>query len=234
VNVIRLGKPLVIPFEVLERARLPDGTDLVLHRRGNEYFIQANGKNLMSSRMHGSEEALATLACQRARTQEEPCVLVGGLGMGFTPRAALDVLPRGATVVQSELVPEVVEWNRGPLASLAGRPLEDPRVRVQVGDVAALLRASQRQFDVIMLDVDNGPRAFTQSANDALYDNDGLAAARAALKPGGVYAVWSAWDDRKFEHRMRYAGFTVETHRVRARLKKGGPFHTIFLGLTGA
>jgi spermidine synthase len=159
---------------------------------------------------------------------------VGGLGLGFTPRAALDILPRGATVVQSELVPEVVEWNRGPLASLARRPLDDPRVRVEVGNVAALLRASQRRFDAIILDVDNGPRAFTQSGNDALYGNDGLAAARAALKPSGVYAVWSAWDDRKFEQRLRSAGFTVETHRVRGRLKKGGPRHTIFLGLTGA
>jgi spermidine synthase len=224
----------VLRLELLGRARTPDGSDLTLSRRGNEYFIQADGKDLMSSRMHGSEEALATLACQRARAQAEPCVLIGGLGMGFTARAALDILPRGATVVQSELVPEVVEWNRGPLASLAGRPLEDPRVRVELGDVAVLLRTSQRRFDAIMLDVDNGPRAFTQSGNDALYGNDGLAAARAALKPGGVYAVWSAWDDRKFEHRLRFAGFTVETHRVRGRLKKGGPRHTIFLGLTGA
>jgi spermidine synthase len=222
----------MIKFELLARARTPDGSDLTLNRRGNEYFIQADGKDLMSSRMHGSEEALATLACRSARTQEEPCVLVGGLGMGFTLRAALDVLPRNATVVQSELVPEVVEWNRGPLAALANRPLEDPRVLVEVGDVGALLRATQRRFDAVLLDVDNGPRAFTQTGNVDLYDNAGLAAARAALKPGGVYAVWSAWDDRKFEHRLRYAGFTVETHRVRGRLKKGGPRHTIFLGLT--
>jgi spermidine synthase len=223
----------VIPFELLGRATTPDGTDLTLGRSGSEYVIRADGKPLMSSRMHGSEEALATLACRNVREADEACVLVGGLGMGFTLRAALDVLSPGATVVLAELVPAVIEWNRGPLASLAGRPLDDPRVRVELGDVALLVRASARRFDAILLDVDNGPRAFAQSGNGALYDNAGLAAARAALKPGGVLAVWSAWDDRKFEHRLRYAGFTVETHRVRGRLKKGGPRHTIFLGLTG-
>jgi spermidine synthase len=220
----------MIPFELLGRARTPDGTDLTLSRSGGEYVILADGKHLMSSRMHGSEEALATLACRHARTKEEPCVLVGGLGMGFTLRAALDLLSPNATIVLAELVPEVVEWNRGPLASLAGRPLDDRRVRVKLGDVAAMLRVP-RQFDAILLDVDNGPRAFTQAGNEALYDSAGLAAARSALKPDGVLAVWSAWDDRKFEHRLRYSGFTVETHRVRGRLKKGGRRHTIFLGV---
>jgi spermidine synthase len=201
-----------------------------LTRLGNEYIILANGKPLMSSRMHGSEEALATLACRRARTMEQPCVLVGGLGMGFTLRATLDCLPPSASVVVAELVPAVVEWNRGRLATLAGQPLKDRRVRVFVGDVAVRLSSGAGQFDAILLDVDNGPAAFTSSDNSRLYDDRGLAAARAALKIGGVLAVWSAREDRKFEQRLRYGGFMVQVERVRARLKKGGPRHTIFLG----
>jgi len=128
------------------------------------------------------------------------------------------------------LVPAVVEWNRGPLGPLAGHPLKDARVRIEIGDVAATLRASRDRFDAMLLDVDNGPAAFTASHNNRLYDDAGLAAARAALRPGGVLAVWSAWEDRRFEQRLRYGGFTVQVERVRARLKKGGPRHTIFLG----
>ena len=158
-------------------------------------------------------------------------MLVGGLGMGFTLRATLDLLPPDATVVVAELVPAVVEWNRGPLGPLAGHPLKDPRVRVEVGDVGGdASRRARERFDAILLDVDNGPAAFTAAHNAGLYDNAGVAAARAALRSGGVLAVWSAWEDRKFEQRLRYAGFTVEVERVRARLKKGGPRHTIFLG----
>jgi spermidine synthase len=217
-------------LELLDQTLTPDGTDMKLTRRVNEYIILANGKSLMSSRMHGSEEALATFACRRARTMEQPCVLVGGLGMGFTLRATLDCLPRDATVVVSELVPAVVEWNHGPLGPLAGHPLKDKRVRVDVGDVAVTLRSSRSRFDVVLLDVDNGPAAFTSPDNARLYDDRGLAAARAALKAGGVLAIWSAREDRKFEQRLRYVGFTVEMERVRGRLKKGGPRHTIFLG----
>jgi spermidine synthase len=199
-------------------------------RRGGEYVILANGKSLMSSRMHGSEEALATLACRRARTLAEPCVLVGGLGMGFTLRATLDLLPPDATVIVAELLPAVVDWNRGPLGTLADHPLTDRRVHIDVGDVAATLRASSGRFDAVVLDVDNGPDAFTASTNAGLYSDRGLASVRAALKAGGVLAVWSAWEDRKFEQRLRHGAFTVEVERVRARLKKGGPRHTIFLG----
>jgi len=201
-----------------------------LTRQGSEYVILASGKPLMSSRMHGSEEALASFGCRDARLRDEPCVLVGGLGMGFTLRATLDVLPPAATVVVAELVPAVVEWNRGALGPLAGQPLKDKRVQVELGDVAATLRASRRRFDAILLDVDNGPAAFTASHNTRLYDNDGIAAARTALTEAGMLAVWSAWEDRKFEQRLRHAGFTVQVERVRARLKKGGPRHTIFLG----
>ena len=218
------------PLELIGQTLTPNGIDMKLTRRANEYIILANGKSLMSSRMHGSEEALATLACRRLRTMEQPCVLVGGLGMGFTLRATLDVLPPDAVVIVAEIVPAVVEWNRGPLGPLAGQPLKDRRVRVDVGDVAVTLSSGPGRFDAVLLDVDNSPAAFTSSDNAGLYDDRGLAAARAALKIGGVLAVWSARDDRKFEQRLRYGGFTVEVERVRARLKKGGPHHTIFLG----
>jgi spermidine synthase len=217
-------------LELLGEAVTPDGTDLRLTRRDNEYIILANGKSLMSSRMHGSEEALATFACRRVGKLEEPCVLIGGLGMGFTLRATLDLLPPDAMVVVAEMVPAVVEWNRGPLGPLAGHPLKDKRVRIEVGDVAVTLRSAYNKFDAVLLDVDNGPTAFTASDNAWLYDDRGIAAARAALKMDGVLAVWSARDDHKFEKRLRYGKFAVQVERVRGRLKKGGPHHTIFLG----
>lgn len=218
------------PWEPIGETTTPDGTSLTLTRHTDEYVILANGKSLMSSRMHGSEEALAALACRRARTLEQPCVLVGGLGMGFTLRATLDLLPPRAVVVLAELVPAVVEWNRGPLGPLAAHPLKDKRVRVEIDDVAATMRTSPGRFDAVLLDVDNGPSAFTEPGNAALYDSRGVAVARDALKSGGVLAVWSAWDNRKFEQRLRHAGFRVEVERVRGRLKKGGPRHAIFLG----
>lgn len=217
-------------WQTLDRARTPDNTDLTLHKAGGDFHILANGRKLMSSDMHGSEEALATLGCVRARLLPAPIVLVGGLGMGFTLRAALDVLPKGATVVTAELLAAVVAWNRTTLGALAGHPLDDPRAVVTEGDIAALLARSEGRFDAILLDVDNGPRAFTQNANTSLYSDAGLAAAHAALHTDGVLAVWSAWDDRKFEHRLRHAGFRVNVRHVPARLKMGGPDHTIFLG----
>ena len=218
------------PWELLGQTRTPDGEDMSLTRQGSEYVILASGKPLMSSRMHGSEEALAAFGCRHVRGREAPCVLVGGLGMGFTLRATLDVLPPDATVVVAELVAAVVDWNRGPLGPLAGHPLKDRRVQVDVGDVGATLRANRQRFDAVLMDVDNGPAAFTASHNTRLYDDAGLAAARGALTAGGVLAVWSAWEDRRFEQRLRHGGFTVQVERVRARLKKGGPRHTIFLG----
>jgi spermidine synthase len=217
------------PLELLGETRTPDGSDMKLVRRGSEYIILANGKSLMSSRMHGSEEALADFACRRAAKLEQPGVLIGGLGMGFTLRATLDLLPPDAAVVVAELVSAVVQWNRGPLGPLAGHPLKDKRVRVEINDVADTLRSSSGQFDAVLLDVDNGPSAFTASDNAGLYDDRGIAAAFAALKMGGVLAVWSAREDRKFEQRLRYGKFAVEVNTVRARLKKGGPRHTIFV-----
>jgi spermidine synthase len=219
------------PWQLLGETRAPDGTDMRLTLRDTEYVILAGGRSLMSSRMHGSEEALAGFVCKRLEKAEAPCVLIGGLGMGFTLRATLDLLPPGAKVVVAELIPAVAEWNRGPLGPLADHPLEDPRVEMVIGDVGAIVRASRARFDAVILDVDNGPDAFTSAANVALYNDSGLAAMRVALKIGGMLAVWSAWEDRRFVQRMRYAGFTVEVQRVRARLKKGGPRHTIFLGV---
>jgi spermidine synthase len=220
----------VKPWELLGQALSRDGTVLKLIRRSNEYIILANGRSLMSSLMHGSEEALASFACRAARTREEASVLIGGLGMGFTLRATLDLLPPSASVVVAELVPAVVEWNRGPLGPLAGQPLEDPRVSVAIEDVAVLLGSRVNQFDVVLLDVDNGPSAFSGSSNGGLYDDRGIATAFAALKMGGVLAVWSAREDRKFEQRLSHGRFVVEVERVRGRLKNGGPRHTIFLG----
>lgn len=219
------------PWELLGETRTPDGSDVRLTRQDNEYVILVDGKTLMSSRRHGSEDALAALACPHLRSPEEPHVLVGGLGMGFTLRATLDLLPPDATVTVVELLPAVVEWNRGPLGALAGYPIRDQRVRIEIDDVGVALRASgPARFGGILLDVDNGPTAFTASANRGLYDNAGVSAAYAALETGGVLAVWSARDDRKFEQRLRFHGFDVQVNRVRARLKKGGPRHVIFLG----
>lgn len=216
------------PTELLGETRAPDGTHIALTRQDREFIILAGGRPLMSSRMHGSEQALASLGC-RHLTGETPCVLVGGMGMGFTLRATLDVIPAGATVIVAELIPAVIEWNRGPLGPLADHPLRDARVGIAFGDVGATIRTSVAAFDAILLDVDNGPDAFTESGNASLYDDRGLAATRRALRPGGVLAVWSAWEDRKFEQRLKYAGFRVEVQRVRARLKGGGPRHTIFV-----
>lgn len=216
-------------WQLLGEAVMPDGTDIRLTRHDDEFVILANGKPLMSSRTHGSEEALATLGCGETRELEQPRVLVGGLGMGFTLRAVLDTLPPGAIVTVAELVPAVIAWNQASLASLAAYPLNDRRVRVEVADVGFTLRANPGQFDAILLDVDNGPAAFTTTNNAGLYDNGGVSAAYAALRPVGTLAVWSAWEDRRFEQRLRFHGFDVEVARVRARLKKGGPRHTIFV-----
>ena len=183
----------------------------------------------MSSRMHGSEAALATFGCAKV-PRRAPRVLIGGLGMGFTLRATLDLLPADAQLLVAELLPAIVEWNRGPLGPLANHPLKDRRVTLDVEDVAAVMRRHPSTFDAILLDVDNGPDAFTATGNASLYGDAGLAAIRDALQPGGTVAVWSAWEDKKFEQRLRYAGFTVHVERVRARLKQGGPRHTIFLG----
>ena len=218
------------PWKLLGESQTPDGTRLTLMEHDRDLVILANGKMLMSSRAHGSEEELAALACKHLATAESPRVLVGGLGLGYTLRATLDLLPPTASVVVGELVAGVVEWNRGPLGPLANHPLDDRRVKVIIDDVGKTMRLDREGFDAILLDVDNGPDAFTATGNAALYANDGVLSALRALRPDGVLAVWSAWEDRKFEQRLRWAGFTVKVHRMRARLKRGGPRHTIFVG----
>lgn len=224
----------MIPWQLLDRAQAPGGGALTLHQRGEELAIRVDGRDLMTSRAHGSEEDLARLGCADARARSRPRVLVGGLGMGYTLRAALDVLPAHAEVVVAELVDAVVAWNRGPLAHLAGRPLEDARVTVVVTDVGALLRQPGPRFDAILLDVDNGPQGLTRRANHALYGSAGLDTARRALAPGGCYALWSAAPDREFARRLARAGFEVEVHEVRARPHARAARHVIFTGKTAS
>jgi len=221
----------VIPWEVVGRARIPGSADeLVLSRRGTEFSIKISGyvSELMNSRVHGSEDALAEFACSLVLDRKRPEVLVGGLGMGFTLAAALKALPHDGVAHVAELVPEVIEWNRGPLSMCAGYPLTDERVRLHQGDVAALLRASTAAYDAVMLDVDNGPEAMTHPDNHWLYSAQGLQAAMRALKPRGVLAVWSAEGDDRFTARLRKAGFDVELRTARDRPGKGAR-HTIWL-----
>jgi spermidine synthase len=217
------------PFQLLAQARTPDGTILQLKRRDDEFVILAAGRHLMSSRMHASEESLAAHACRRAASLQNPAVLIGGLGMGYTLRAALDLLPAKATIVVAELIPEIVDWNRGPLAHLATHPLADPRVRIEIADVATLLSPPQK-FEAILLDIDNSPAAFTDSANAALYSAQGIATAHASLNPGGTLALWSAEarEDRQFARRLHAANFSVHIEHTRAHANKG-PRHTIYL-----
>jgi spermidine synthase len=218
----------VKPWDIVGRARTPDGTVLTLKHHDGEYAIVADGRPLMSSRMHGSEEALAAIGCEHAALAPCPEVLIGGLGMGFTLRATLDMLPASAIVVCAELIPAVVDWNRGPLGPLAHHPLADRRVRLQQDDVADVMRSNPGRFDAVLLDVDNGPAAVTSASNAALYSPRGVAIAFASLKPRGMLAVWSANDAPKFEARLRRAGFHVETRHARGHLDRG-PRHTILV-----
>lgn len=218
------------PWETLDRTTTPDGQELLLCRRGDELAVRVGGRLLMSSRQHGSEEALARRACGALAKARSPALLVGGLGMGFTLRAALDLLPRSAHVLVAELVPALVAWNRGPLATLAGRPLGDPRVELATGDVGAVLAAKSGRFDAILLDVDNGPAALTTPANAALYGAGGLANAHRALRSPGTLVVWSAADDPRFVRRLEQAGFRARSERVEARTGRGGSRHVLFVG----
>ncbi len=212
----------MIPWTELGRATVPDDeTPLVLVRRDEEYVIRVGHTPLMSSRMHDSEDALAAGACERLASLENARVLVGGLGMGFTLGAALRALPASAQVVVAELVPEIVDWNRGPLADLADCPLDDPRVLVHIGDVGDLLRAASATFDAVLLDVDNGPDGLTRAANNRLYSAAGLRDAARALRPAGVLAVWSVAPDEAFTQRLEATGFSVEVTPVRAHAGKG-------------
>jgi len=221
----------MLPREVLGESITPDGAPITLTREGVALVVRVDNVPLMSSRVHGSEEALAEIGCKDLRSQPGARVLVGGLGMGFTLRAVLDALGADAEVVVAELLPSIVEWNRGPLGPLAGAPLDDRRTKLVVGDVAALVKKASAEFDAILLDVDNGPEAFTVATNAWLYGRAGLAAMRAALRPRGRVVVWSAIESEPFERALRTAGFEVEVLPVRARgaVRKGSR-HWLFVG----
>ncbi len=214
----------------LGEASIPDTKQrLFLYQGKDDFFIKiSGGHELMSTRKHGSEDALGSLPCKRLKQPETARVLIGGLGMGFTLAAVLVEVGSKAEVTVAELIPEVVDWNRGPLGEHSGRPLDDPRTRVYVGDVVKLLRQSRACFDVIALDVDNGPEGLTKSTNDWLYSTRGIVAAQQALSPSGILAYWSAGPDQAFHDRLRRCGFLVEEITVYAHGKKGAR-HIIWL-----
>lgn len=216
------------PRELLATAPVPGGDALRLFRRGDEYTIMLGGNELMSSRMSGSEEALAEMSCDRLRDAAAPHLLIGGYGMGFTLRAALARLGAQARVTVAELVPEIIDWARGPMAELATGCLDDPRVDLVLDDVGAVIGGASRRFDAVLLDVDNGPDGLTRAGNDRIYSPAGLARARAALRPGGVLAIWSAAPDARFTRRLKDAGFAVDEVPVRARSSGKGGRHIIW------
>ncbi|MDH3971996.1 MAG: hypothetical protein OEU63_07450, partial [Gammaproteobacteria bacterium] len=206
------------PWILLDSAQVPgNGGELRLYQRNDEFSIKITGRGeLMNSRVHGSEDALAEHSCARLVNRTTPRLLIGGLGMGFTLAAALKHLGNQAQVEVAELIPAVVAWNRGPLGEPSGQPLRDPRVTVIEKDIALLLKAAEQSYDAILLDVDNGPEGLTRKENDWLYSIDGLSETCAALRPGGILAVWSAGPDNIFAQRLRKTGFVTDEIRVRA------------------
>jgi len=225
----------MIPWQLLDSAPIPGNDQLLrLYQRGGEFSIRIDGREVMNSAVHGSEEALAELALARIIGRSRPRVLIGGLGLGFTTAAALRQLGAGGRVVVAELVPAVVKWNRASLGQPAGHPLQDPRVTVREGDVASLLGTEHQAYDAVLLDVDNGPGDLTRRGNHWLYTRAGLETASKALRPGGVLAVWSAGPDRAFSQRLRRAGFEVDEVRVGSRGPRGRSRHTIWLAGHGS
>ena len=220
----------MIPWVEIDAAKTPDGQSLRLKRRGAEFSIMLGANELMNSRLSGSEEQLARLAVERLGGIRRPRILIGGLGMGFTLRAALAELGPDASVIVAELIPAVIAWARGPMAEIFAGCLDDPRVDVREADVGAVIASARGDLDAILLDVDNGPEGLTTAGNDALYSHAGLARAMTALRPGGVLAVWSSRPDSGFTRRLRNAGFQVEEVSVRARAKRGAR-HVIWLAV---
>jgi spermidine synthase len=222
----------MVPWQLLDRASVPGGRGtLTLHRRGAEFSIRIDGSELMNSRAYASEDALSELGCARIETRKRARVLIGGLGMGYSLRTALDALAKDAEIVVAELVPEVVEWNRTYLGHLAGHPLRDRRVVLRNEDVGLVIRERSAAFDAILLDVDNGPDGLTRRSNDWLYGAAGLAAAHAALRTRGVLGVWSARPDTAFLRRMRAARFDVDQVAVTARGHGRGARHVDWIGV---
>ena len=223
----------MIRWERLATATAPGanggGVELRLMRRGAEVSIMIGGEELMNSRRGGSETALGAAACERLAGRAAPCVLIGGLGLGFTLRAVLAGMGADARITVAELVPEVVAWARGPLADLFAGSLDDARVRVVERDVGELIRDARSTYDAVLLDVDNGPDGLVAPSNEALYGPAALQAARCALKPGGLLAVWSAGRDSAFSRRLARAGFTVQEVTSRSAGARGGARHIIWL-----
>jgi spermidine synthase len=217
------------PWILLDSAQVPgNGGELRLYQRNDEFSIKITGRGeLMNSRVHGSEDALAEHSCTRLVNRTTPRLLIGGLGMGFTLTAALKHLGKQALIEVAELIPAVVAWNKGPLGEQSGYPLRDPRVTVREKDVARILTTAEQIYDAILLDVDNGPEGLTRKENDWLYSIDGLNESCAALRPRGILAVWSAGPDKNFVQRLRKTGFDVEEIRVHAHGSKGAR-HTIW------
>ena len=213
------------PLEVLATATTPDGSFFELQHHDGHYVIRADGYDLMTSYAHTSEDAMMSLACPKPPA--DACVLVGGLGMGYTAAATLALMPPKGTVVVAEIMPEVVEWNRGPLGPLAGHPLKDRRTELVLGDVADVIRESDSRFDAILLDVDNSVDSFSVSHNAWLYTPDGLATIHRALRPVGALAIWSVGTRKSFDAMLRKAGFDATTHPVRERNKRGGHFSVL-------
>jgi spermidine synthase len=219
----------MIPWLQIDAARVPSAdVELRLMRRGAEFSMMLGPNELMNSRLGGSEQALATLACAKIEAVKSPHLLIGGLGMGFTLRAALGVLGADARIMVAELVPAVIAWARGPLADLFGDSLSDPRTRVREADVVDVIRSHDSGFDAILLDVDNGPEGLIRKANDALYDPKGLKTIHRALRPRGVLAVWSSGPNPAFTKRLRDAGFEVDEVALRATARRSGARHVIW------
>ena len=218
----------MIPRELIGEAEVPGGPPLRLFRRGSDFMIVLDRNELMSTRQHGSEVALGTMACDHLAGHKAPHLLIGGYGMGYTLRAVLGRLGPTARVTVVELVPGIIAWARGPMAAVSDGCLDDPRVTVTMGDVAAAMAQAASLYDAILLDVDNGPDGLTRAANDGIYSPRGLADAMKALRPGGVLAVWSAAPDTAFCRQLERSGFTVETVKVRARETGKGATHIIW------
>ena len=214
---------------LIDKALLPSGEELTLREEAGYFMVRADGMPLMSNMMHHSEEHMAVVGCVGLKEKADGRVLVGGLGMGYTARAALDEVSPTGKVVVSEISPKLVEWNRGPLADLADRPLEDPRVELALGDIVAYVAAGPKPFDAILLDVDHGPDSFSAEGNVRLYSRKGLARLRGCLRPGGTLVIWSAYQAPAFKRSLTKAGFRAEVVTVRARGKKGGR-HSLYVG----
>ena len=225
------------PWQLLGRAQIPgEGAELVLYRRDSEFSLRVDNQELMNSRVHGSEEAMSTLGCQHLAKRPSARVLIGGLGMGYSLRTALDILGEDAQVVVAELVPAVVEWNRGVLADLAGRPLDDGRTELRVADVAQLIKTSRADYDAILLDIDNGADAIVREDNNWLYSLPGLTATYAALRRGGVLATWCAGPQPAFLKRLRRSGFEADEVKVPARSgssRKAGGHYVVSVATRG-